>query len=259
MQATVRNGDTSPSVIVIKLGGSILEGLNEDFYRQLKKLQQEGYALAIVHGGGPAINRELKKRQVPTSTKDGIRITSKEAVSIVQSTLVGLVNPFLVHQLNSAGIKAIGLSGYDGGLLSCTYLNEEMYGSVGQINEVNTDLLHQFFSAGFVPVISCIGVTDNGEPLNINADTVAGKVAHALDAKSLLFVTDTPGIKLNEQPQELMTPEDVSQSIASGAIYGGMIPKVEAALSCLNDGIPSVQIVGHQLTGTNITHVEVFK
>ena len=106
------------------------------------------------------------------------------------------MNPSLVHQLNKGGIDAIGLSGYDGKLLTCTVLDEKLYGFVGEIQHVRTELIEKFYQAGIVPVISCIGATEDGAPLNINADTVASKIALAINADSLLLVTDTPGIQI---------------------------------------------------------------
>lgn len=239
--------------IVIKLGGSMLEGLDPSFFNTFHEFQKAGYEILIVHGGGPAINRELAKNGVTSSVVNGIRVTSKEAVNIVQATLVGQVNPFLVHQLNKAGIEAIGLSGYDGKLLSCTLLDEAIYGSVGKIQQVQPEFLEKLLKLKIVPVISCIGATEDGAPLNINADTVASEIALAVKADSLLLVTDTPGIQINEAVQGTASANDITQWVESGDIYGGMIPKVEAALACLQSGIPSVQIVGQQLQGTDIT------
>src|SRR4051794_32474265 len=159
--------------LVIKLGGSMLEGLDDSFFSKFKELQDAGNDIVIVHGGGPAINQQLAKNGVASTVVSGIRVTSKEAVNIVQSTLVGQVNPALVHQLNKGGIEAIGLSGYDGKLLTCTLLDEELYGAVGDIQHVRAELLVTILAAGLVPVIACIGSTDDGAPLNINADTVA--------------------------------------------------------------------------------------
>lgn len=231
----------------------MLEGLEPSFFNTFHEFQNAGYEIIIVHGGGPAINRELAKNEVTSSVVNGIRVTSKEAVSIVQATLVGQVNPFLVHQLNKAGIEAVGLSGYDGKLLTCTLLDEAVYGSVGHIQEVQTELLEKLLKSQVVPVISCIGATEDGAPLNINADTVASEIALAVKADSLLLVTDTPGIQIKQVVQATASPSEITQWVESGDIYGGMIPKVEAALACLQSGIPSVQIVGQQLTGTDIT------
>lgn len=244
--------------IVIKLGGSMLEGLNESFFANLKQLQDAGQDIIIVHGGGPAINKELAKQNVTSSVVNGIRVTSEEAVDIVQSTLIGRVNPALVHQLNKGGVGAIGLSGYDGNLLTCSFLDEAVYGFVGDIQQVHTELLETILGSGLVPVLSSIGSADDGTPLNINADTVASEVALAVKAEQLYLVTDTPGIKIDEKVQHSASTSAIVEWIESGEIYGGMIPKVKAALDCLTAGIPSVKIVGQQMIGTIITNEGVF-
>lgn len=249
---------TAPKRIVIKLGGSMLEGLNENFFTNFKKLQAANHEIVIVHGGGPAINKALASNGISTTSINGIRVTSAEAIGIVQSTLVGQVNPALVHQLNKSGIQAIGLSGYDSQLLQCELLDEATYGFVGEIQHVNTTFIEVLLKNGITPVISSIGCTTDGYPLNINADTVASQIALAIKAESLQLVTDTPGIKISEEVQETVTSEKITDWITSGDIYGGMIPKVTAALDCLTAGIPSVQIVGDQLSGTIILQQEVY-
>lgn len=238
--------------IVIKLGGSTLEGLNEDFFRQFKVLQAQGYNIIITHGGGPAINRALAARQVQSHTLNGIRVTSEEAIDIVKSTLIGQVNTALVHELNAAGIHAIGLNGFDGLLLESTFLDAETYGYVGEVQRVNTVLIDSLLAVGIVPVIACIGATKEGIALNINGDTVASEVALAVSAESLLLVTDVAGIRIKGEYQKQVTKQHIDQWIHEEHIYGGMIPKVQGALACLDAGIPSVQIVNDTLTGTTI-------
>lgn len=245
--------------IVIKLGGSTLEGLNEAFFRNFKVLQDQGYQIIITHGGGPAINRELAKANIDSHTVNGLRVTSAEMIEIVQSTLIGKVNPALVHELNGAGIAAIGLNGFDGGLLQSEFLDKSTYGFVGDVKAVNTALLQSLTEAGIVPVIACIGATDDGQALNINGDTVASEVALAVEADSLLLVTDVAGIRINDEYQKEVTPSLIDQWIEEGHIYGGMIPKVQGALACLHAGIPSVQIVNDTLTGTTILSGELVK
>ncbi|MGN7388089.1 acetylglutamate kinase [Sporosarcina sp. SAFN-015] len=244
--------------IVIKLGGSMLEGLQSGFYKKLHEMRNEGYEIIIVHGGGPSINDKLKKNAIESIIDNGIRITCDKSISIVKDVLIGEVNPFLVHQLNCADIDAIGLSGFDGKLLTCSLLDEKRYGFVGNIQKVNDRLLEKLLASGIVPVISCIGATECGKPLNINADTVASKVALAMRAKSLIFVTDTPGIKIGSEIQTAVSPAEIADWIDVGDIYGGMIPKVHAAMDCLDAGVPSVQIVNQHLVGTTIGFEEVF-
>lgn len=238
--------------IVIKLGGSTLEGLNKAFFSNFKNLQQEGYDIIITHGGGPAINRELENQNVGSSVLNGIRVTNEEAIGIVQSTLIGKVNPALVGELNKAGILAVGLNGIDGQLLQSEFLEQETYGFVGKVTNVNTQLINILCSNQVVPVIACVGATADGRALNINGDTVACEVALAIGAESLLLVTDVSGIRIEGEYQQEATPRLIDQWIDDGHIYGGMIPKVQGAVQVLEAGVPSVQIVDERLRGTVI-------
>lgn len=243
---------TARKRMVIKLGGSMLDGLNESFFENFKKLQESGIELIITHGGGPAINRELAVRGIESHALNGIRVTSKAAMDIVQSTLIGKVNPALVHELTIYGIAAIGLNGFDGQLIIADFLDKDVYGFVGEVKAINTSLLEAIMSAGVVPVIACVGSDEHGQALNINGDTIASEIALAIDADSLLLVTDVSGIRINDEYQPKATRSSINQWIEEGHIYGGMIPKVQGALECLSAGIPSVQIVGESLVGTTI-------
>ncbi|MDN4607843.1 acetylglutamate kinase [Sporosarcina highlanderae] len=243
--------------IVIKLGGSMLERLSDEFFMKFMELRNEGNEIIIVHGGGPFINEALKKNGIDSKIDDGIRVTCEKSIAIVKQVLVGEVNTCLVHQLNQKGIEAIGLNGFDGKLLECSMLDEKRYGFVGDIQSVNNKIIEKLFAASIVPVISCLGATNDGIALNVNADTVASKVALEIGANSLLLVTDTPGIKIDSQLQQVASPSQLSEWVGTGDIYGGMIPKVNAAIACLNAGIPTVQIVDQYLTGTMIAYEEV--
>lgn len=245
--------------IVIKLGGSTLEGLNKAFFNNFKQLQEEGYEVIITHGGGPAINRALAAAKIESHALNGIRVTSEEAIDVVQTTLIGKVNPELVAQLNAAGITAVGLNGFDGQLLTSTFMDKETYGYVGEVQAVNTNLLETLLAAGIVPVIACVGATEDGQALNINGDTVASAVALAVHAESLLLVTDVAGIRIEDEYQVQVVPSAIAKWIEDGHIYGGMIPKVQGALACLEAGIPSVQIVNETLSGTTILSEELVK
>ncbi|KOY81339.1 acetylglutamate kinase [Lysinibacillus macroides] len=243
---------TARKRMVIKLGGSTLAGLNEAFFENFKKLQESGIELIITHGGGPAINRELAARDIASHTLNGIRVTNEAAMEVVQSTLIGKVNPALVHELTSAGIAAIGLNGFDGQLMVADFLDKDTYGYVGAVQAINTSLLEALLHAGIVPVIACVGAHEEGQALNINGDTVASEIALAVGADSLLLVTDVSGIRIDDEYQATATPALIEQWIEEGHIYGGMIPKVQGALDCLHAGIPAVQIVGEALIGTTI-------
>lgn len=250
---------TDHKIIVIKLGGSTLEGLTTPFYEQIKALQQQGYQIVITHGGGPAINRSLAKMGISSTIIDGLRVTTNDMIAVVQQTLIGEVNPFVVAQLNGVGIAAVGLNGFDHHLIQAKAIDEKIYGQVGEVVEVNTSLIHTLLNANLVPVIACIGVNDQYKPLNINGDTVACQVAKAINAESLLLVTDVAGIRIEDKYQAHVTTANIYEWIEQGYIYGGMIPKVKGALQCIEAGIPSVQIVNEHLTGTKISEKELVK
>ncbi len=243
---------TAHKKLVIKLGGSMLASLTDTFFDEIKKLKAEGAEIVIVHGGGPTINQALKERKINTYTHNGIRVTNEDAISIVTGTLIGTVNPYLTGRLNRAGIPAVGLNGEDGTLIECTYLDQDTYGYVGHIESINIDLLEQLQKIDYIPVVACIGATIDGTALNINGDTVASEIALEWGADELLLVTDTPGVKFHEETVEELTPEQIDLWILSGDIYGGMIPKVRAAVECLESGIPQVNIVNDSLEGTSI-------
>lgn len=245
--------------IVIKLGGSTLEGLKPSFFENLKTLQNQGYTIVITHGGGPAINKALAKRKIESQTINGLRVTTDDMIEIVQETLIGNVNPSIVKELNAVGFQAIGLNGFDANLLQAEYLDYSVYGHVGNVEAVNTTLLNHLLQLNCIPVIACIGVSPDGAPLNVNGDTVACHIAKAIQAESLLLVTDVAGIRVNGEYQSTVMPHSIHQWIEQGEIYGGMIPKVEGALSCLKAGIPSVQIVNETLLGTTILSEELVK
>lgn len=242
--------------MVIKLGGSMLEGLTETFFHHLKEVQTS-YDVIIVHGGGPAINDALAQANIATHKIDGIRVTDEQSIDLVAKTLIGEVNPMLVGQLNQAGIQAIGLNGQDAKLLQCHYLNEAVYKYVGEIDTVNIKILEQLQAFNIVPVVACIGSTKAGQLLNINGDTVARDIALAYRADELLFVTDVDGIRIANESIQQTTAQHIQKWITTGAIYGGMIPKVEAAMSCVEAGIPQVKIVGATLQGTTILKEKV--
>ena len=197
--------------MVIKLGGSTLEGLNEAFFHNFKALQAQGVQLIITHGGGPHINRALKDAGIESQTVNGLRVTTKDMIGIVQSTLIGQVNPALVHELTSAGIQAIGLNGFDGQLLQSTFLDEMTYGFVGEVTNVNRELIDTLLMKNIVPVIACIGATNDGQALNINGDTVASEIALAVGADRLLLVTDVAGIRINDLYQKEVTQDQIEQ------------------------------------------------
>jgi len=242
--------------IVIKLGGSMINNLSEVFFRQLEKMQQQSH-IVIVHGGGPAINEALANSGQTFEKINGIRVTPEQSIDLIASTLIGQVNPYLVGEFQSFGIQAMGLNGADGHLLKSDYLDQAQYGFVGKVTQVNTALLHNLCEAQLLPVVACIGMTDDSQLLNINGDDVAAVIAKELHADELLFVTDIDGIQIQHEKIVETDQVEIEYWIQQGDIYGGMIPKVTAATNCVELGIPIVRIVGSDLTGTTIVREKV--
>ncbi|RRN72545.1 acetylglutamate kinase [Peribacillus simplex] len=252
------------NILVIKCGGSIINELSESFFNSVIELQNRGYQIVFVHGGGPDINSMLEKYEIEPVFENGLRKTTSEVMGIVELMLAGKSNRSLVHKLEAHGIKAVGLSGSDGGILTGEYIDEQKLGAVGEIQKVNTELLGILFENGYCPVLTPISTTEEGTKLNVNADMAAGSVAKALSADMCLFVTDVKGVLKNEQIIEELTETETKDLIKDGSIHGGMIPKVNTALSVLNKGVEEVMIVsgkdhfyqGGQFIGTKFLQEE---
>lgn len=230
-------------VIVLKCGGSTIDALSEQFFQNIKTLQQAGLKPVLVHGGGPAIQEMLDTLNIPFEFVDGLRKTTEQMMDVVEMVLCGQMNNALTRKVNNAGIKAIGLSGSDAELLEATPKDFERFGYVGEISKVNETFLNKLISDQIVPVISPIAIGADGRRYNVNADTAAGAIAKALHAKQLIFVTDVPGVMKDGELLETVTAEDIEELIADGVIYGGMIPKVTAALNSLDGDVKEVMIV----------------
>jgi len=230
-------------IIVLKCGGSTVDQLSDHFFANICKLKQAGLKPIIVHGGGPAIKQLLDKLNIEGDFVDGLRKTTEQVMDVVEMTLSGKVNQALVRKLNDAGIKSIGLSGSDGQLLEAEAIDFERYGYVGNITNVNTELLIQLLDMDIMPVIAPVALNAEGTRFNVNADTAAAAVAKSLDAKQLVFVTDVPGILHEEKLLETVTQEQIEALIQSGVVHGGMIPKVRAALDSLSGTLEEVMIV----------------
>ncbi|MGG0157355.1 acetylglutamate kinase [Bacillus velezensis] len=229
--------------IVFKCGGSVIRELSADFFQNLKELMQSGWNLAVVHGGGPDISRMLKTLQIETEFVDGQRKTTKPVLETAEMVLSGTINKFFVTELAKNGLKAAGISGKDGGLLQASYLNQDKYGEVGEIQKTDPSIIHALMKEGIIPVIAPLSMTSDFETLNVNADAAASAVASALHADKLLFVTDVEGIMDGENRLDTLTPQEIQALIDGGVISGGMIPKVNSALSALSEDVAEVMIV----------------
>jgi len=201
----------------------------------------------IVHGGGPSISAMLDQLNVPSAFVNGLRVTTQEVLDTVEMVLSGKINKMVVSKLKQAGGKAIGLSGVDADLLEVVpAANHQELGFVGEVRRVNDALLRQLATQGLIPVLSPIGQDESGQHYNVNADVAAAAVAGALQA-TLCFVSDIPGIYVQSASGKSVlnraTPTQIKELIAREVITGGMIPKVEAALSALNQRVPRVVIL----------------
>jgi len=250
-------------IIVFKCGGSSVDELSTQFFTNIHSLMEEGWKPVIVHGGGPAIQNMLEKLNITFEFVDGLRKTTAPMMEVVEMILTGEINPQLTRKLNKNGIKAVGISGSDYNLLKAKPINKEKYGQVGEVSEVNANYIKTILEEKIVPVISPVAIGKDYSTYNINADTAAGAIASALGAKRLVFVTDVPGILKDEKLLEKVTENEISTMIESGIIYGGMIPKVKAALHGLQGNVPEVMIINGknsepmingQLKGTTITN-----
>ncbi|MCR6595913.1 acetylglutamate kinase [Bacillus halotolerans] len=229
--------------IVFKCGGSVIRELSEEFFQNLKELMESGWKLAIVHGGGPEITHMLKRLNIKTEFAGGQRKTTKPVLEVAEMVLSGSVNKFFVAELAKHGLRAAGVSGKDGGLLEADYLNPDTYGEVGEIKKVNASMVNALMDEGIIPVIAPLSLTSDYKTLNVNADLAASAVAGALKADKLMFVTDVEGIMKEKQRLDILTPEEIQTLIKQEVITGGMIPKVNSALSALSDQVSEVMIV----------------
>jgi len=233
---------------VMKCGGSTLAALPDVFFEDLRSLQERGVEPVIVHGGGPAINETLGKLGIESRFVNGLRVTDEATLDVVEMVLAGRINKEIVRKLQQNGAKSLGLSGTDGKLIVAKPVaNADEIGHVGDVVGVNAELVEGVIGLGYLPVIAPIGIDESGQRYNINADTAAGAVASSLGVETMIVVTDVPGIMrtVNGEKQVLpvVTFADIEEMIASGEIYGGMIPKVRAAMSCLHGDAKEVRIV----------------
>lgn len=230
------------NIVVIKCGGSTVSSLTQAFFESVASMQQSGFAPVIVHGGGPEIKRLLSLLDVESEFVSGLRKTDDQVMEVVEMVLCGKINKLIVRSLISAGVDAVGISGMDNRLIEAVPIDEKKLGLVGKVAGVNTDFMYSLLENGIVPVIAPVSLGAFGKRFNINADTAAGAVARALCAEKLFFVTDVPGILKDGKKLESIGAKEVRDLIKDGTIYGGMIPKVEAALESLQGNLSNAVI-----------------
>ena len=235
-------------IMVIKYGGNAMvdENLKRLVMEDVVMLSSLGMKVVLVHGGGPEISSMLKKINKQSEFVNGLRVTDGETMDIVTQVLAGKLNKSLVNQLNLAGGKAIGLSGGDAGMIEALPKDPKL-GYVGTITEINTDVILDSLTLGYIPVISTIGFDHNGNLYNINADTAAARIAGALDAEKFIAMTDIKGVlKDKNDPNSLMQTINVSeikQLAKQGIIDGGMLPKVACCEEAIRRGVNNVVII----------------
>lgn len=247
----------SGKTVVVKYGGAaqVKTELHAPFAKDIVLLKYVGINVVVVHGGGPQIGETLKKIGKASEFIEGLRVTDEETVGVVEMVLAGSTNKGIVRLINRHGGVAVGLSGSDAGLTSASKLklsrkgedgmeHEFDLGRVGEVKSVNPAIIHHLTKDGFIPVIAPLGVGEDGNVYNINADSAAGAVAGALEAEKFILLTDVPGI-MDESGDLIghLNQKQVNSLKESGVIRGGMIPKVDACLTALSGGVKKAHIV----------------
>lgn len=240
--------------VVVKYGGNamISDDLRHKVMEDIALLKYVGVNPIIVHGGGPDISAALKTYQIESKFINGLRVTDEDTMRVAQMVLVGKTNKEIVSMINLKGGNAVGLCGIDGSLIRCKRATtvvegkETDIGFVGEITEINCEVLEKLATDNFIPVVAPIGVDEEGQSYNINADTVAGAIAAALGAEKLLLLTDVDGIKYSPDSEEVIshiTKEEIYKLIDSGVISGGMIPKTLGCIEAIDGGVNRVHIL----------------
>lgn len=240
--------------IVIKYGGNamISDELKNSVIEDITLLKYIGMNPVVVHGGGPDINKALNKFEIKSEFINGLRVTDSATMEVAQMVLVGKTNKEIVSLLNKKGGKAMGLCGIDASLIECEKLKTSIDGKdadlgyVGKITRINSSILDKLAKDEYIPVVAPIGVGADGESYNINADTVAGEIAVALNAEKLILLTDVEGVKMSKDAKDILaalTIPQVHDLIEKGIINGGMIPKVLGCVDALERGVGRTHII----------------
>lgn len=243
------------NIVVVKYGGSAMldPEINQSIVQDIVLMKLVGLKPVIVHGGGPEINQMLDRVGIQSEFVDGLRVTTKETVEVVEMVLAGKVNKSIVSMINEHGGNAVGITGKDGRLLETTKINKGYIdlGYVGEIAKVNTGIIKTLIDNDFIPIISPIGADDQGNTYNINADYAAVAIASALKAEKLVFLTDVEGVLKDKNDSSslisYLSTKQAKKYIEKGIIAGGMIPKVECCMKALYKGVSMVHILDGRL------------
>lgn len=235
-------------VLVVKYGGNAMinSELKNAVMRDIVLLSLIGVKVVLVHGGGPEITDMMQIMGKQSEFKNGLRVTDAETAQIAQMVLAGKINKNLVTLMCGIGGRAVGLCGMDGSMIEAGMLNPEL-GYVGEIQKINTEILSDLLSKGYIPIVSTVGFDREGNIYNINADTAAARIAAALDAESLILMTDISGIMRDKNDPSTLIPkiraDEVPQLIKDGIISGGMIPKAQCCEDAIERGVKKVFII----------------
>lgn len=235
--------------IVIKIGGVASKQLTPEILAKLSEWHQAGQNIVIVHGGGFAINQLMEAHHIPIHKVNGLRVTGQLDMALIKEALVDIVGKNLAGQLRQAGLPAYQV--IDELLVHADFLNQEVYGFVGEVKNITNQTLVALLAQGKIPLIPSLGYSEQGDLLNINADYLARAVAISLGAKKLILMTDVKGILENGRVLNHLNIVDVQKKIDSGVITGGMIPKIQSAVQTVQAGVEQV-VIGDNLTDGTI-------
>lgn len=245
--------------IVVKIGGVASDNLTKNFFEQIEAWQSEGHEVIMVHGGGYYITEMMDRLNIPVTIKDGLRVTTEQALKITQMVLIGQVQPTITTLFQQQGFATIGLNASSDNMIQGTFIDQEKLGYVGKITEVNPTAIESVLHKKYIPIIAPLGMTSCGQWLNVNADDTACKIAEAVEAEALYLLTDVPGVKQDGEWLENISCSEVEHLKSEKVITGGMIPKLDSAISALENGVAEVHITNCiEKAGTIITKEEVF-
>lgn len=239
--------DYHGKTVVVKYGGNAMtsEDLKEQVMEDIVLLSKVGIRVVLVHGGGPELSNLMVQLGKKPTFINGLRVTDKETIDLAQMVLAGKVNKSLVNLIQSKGGKAVGLSGMDARLIEAK-IRDVKYGYVGEITNINADLIDTLLEEGYIPVISTLGCDQEGNTYNINGDTAAGKIAGALHAERMIMMSDIPGVLKDRDDPDTLIPElsvEEANALDDTVISGGMIPKIRCCVDAITEGVHAVVIM----------------
>ena len=245
--------------IVVKIGGVASDNLTQSFFQQIEEWQTAGHEIIVVHGGGYYITEMMERLNIPVTIKEGLRVTTEQALKITQMVLIGQVQPTITTLFQQQGFATIGLNASSDNMIQGKFIDQEKLGYVGEITEVNPAAIEGVLYRNYIPIIAPLGMTSSGQWLNVNADDTACKIAEEVGAEALYLLTDVLGVKQAGEWLEKLSIAEVEELKNEEVITGGMIPKINSAINALENGVSEVHITNCiEKAGTVITKEEVF-